>query len=76
MMNDTMKVIREETSLSQVETVMDDFYDSNEEFWQVQDSLVGIPTTASLVYDTDELENKELLALGGDNGGGSGPNSD
>jgi len=74
MMNNTMKLMREETLLSQVEAVMDEFYDGSEEFQHVQESLGIANNMHDTFYDINELE-KELEALVEGNGGDNGPSS-
>ncbi len=76
MMNETMKNIRKETSISHVEEVMDEYNENVDNLGCVQTSF-GLPSTVideQLFYDEDELE-KELLALGdsanGNNNSGS-----
>lgn len=59
MMNNTMKSMREETSLSYVEEVMDDFNDGNEELQHIQDCF-NVPPVDN--YDIDDME-RDLLAL-------------
>ncbi len=75
LMNSTMKLMREETSLSHVEEVMDEFHEGNEELQLVQESL-GIPSSTHDPFcDIDDLE-KELKALGEGNGGGDEPSNE
>ena len=73
MVNCTMKALREETSLSHVEEVVDEFNDGNDELQHIQDSLGIQPSLES--YDIEEMEN-ELLALENDDGDGNNGYSD
>jgi hypothetical protein len=61
MMNETMKAMREENSLSQVERVMEEFHDGNDELQQIEEFL-GATTSTVENYDSDDME-KELLEL-------------
>lgn len=79
MMNETMKLMKDETMpLSHVEEVMEDFRQNNEELEEIQDCISGTSSSALShqmeMYDIDDLE-KELLALEQD-GGNDGNNGD
>ena len=70
--------MREETSLSHVEDVMDEFYEGNEDLEQVRESLdssFNAHDGGSHHYDIEELE-KELLTLGKSNDGSNGPSNE